>query len=170
MISKQHPEFLTVTCLNWVPILLDKEHKEIVIESLCYLVKEGRAKVFCFVLMDTHFHLIWQVMGDHKKEAVQRDFLKFTAQQILKNLRNIKSTLLNDLLVEAKDRKYQVWERNSLSVELHHAKVANQKIEYIHYNPVEAGICKLPEEYKYSSAKFYETGEKTFDWLTHYDE
>ncbi len=51
-------------------------------------------------------------MGDHKREDVQRDFLRFTAQQILKNLRNNNSPLLNELLVEAKDRKYQVWERN----------------------------------------------------------
>ncbi|MBL7872615.1 MAG: hypothetical protein JNM78_13445 [Cyclobacteriaceae bacterium] len=39
--------------------------------------------------------MIWQVIGDHKKEAVQRDFLRFTAQQILKNLRNTNSPLLD---------------------------------------------------------------------------
>ena len=37
-----------------------------------------------------------------------------------------------------------------------------QKMEYIHYNPVEAGLCSYPEEYKYSSAKFYETGVEEF--------
>ena len=113
MLSKYHPEFITVTCLKWVPILEAQEHKDIVIESLRFLVKGGRVKVSCFVLMDTHFHLIWQVMGEHKREDVQRDFLRFTAQQILKSLRNINSSLLNELLVEVKDRKYQVWERNS---------------------------------------------------------
>ncbi len=35
-------------------------------------------------------------------------------------------------------------------------EVFKQKMEYIHYNPDAAGICNLPEEYKYSSAKFYE--------------
>ena len=54
--------------------------------------------------------------------------------------------------------KYQFWERNALNTELRTAKVFNQKLNYIHRNPVEAGICKLPEEYKYSSALFYETG------------
>ena len=119
MISKYHPEFITVTCLNWIPVLETKEHKNIILESLDFLVKNGRVKVSGFVLMDTHFHLIWQVMGDHKREDVQRDFLRFTAQQILKNLRNSNSQLLNKLYVESKDRKYQVWERNSLSVELY---------------------------------------------------
>ena len=167
MLSKYHPEFITITCLNWVPILEAKEHKDIIIESLRFLVKDGRAKVSCFVLMDTHFHLIWQVMGEHKREDVQRDFLRFTAQQILKNLRNNNSPLLNELLVEAKDRKYQVWERNSLSVELYTSKVMNQKMDYIHYNPVDAGLCSVPEDFAFSSASFYERNESSFDFLSH---
>jgi len=104
LISKYHPDFVTVTCLNWAPVLAGREHKEIVMNSLRFLVKEERVRVSAFVLMDTHFHLIWQVMGEHTREDVQRDFLKFTSQQILKNLRNQNSPLLNDLLVEAKDR------------------------------------------------------------------
>jgi REP element-mobilizing transposase RayT len=168
--AKYHPDFITITCLNWVPILAHKEHKEVVIDSLRFLVKNERVRVSAFVLMDTHLHLIWQVMGDHKREDVQRDFLKFTSQQILKNLRNKNSALLNELLVHAKDRKYQVWERNSLSVELYSEKVLTQKLDYIHFNPVKAGLCGLPEEYEYSSARFYEKNELNYDFLNHYEE
>jgi len=164
MISKYHPEFITVTCLNWIPVLETKEHKNIILESLDFLVKNGRVKVSGFVLMDTHFHLIWQVMGDHKREDVQRDFLRFTAQQILKNLRNSNSQLLN------KDRKYQVWERNSLSVELYNSKAMIQKLEYIHSNPVQAGLCTLPEDYEYSSAWFYEKNELNYIFLSHFED
>ena len=45
-----------------------------------------------------------------------------------------------------------------------------QKLEYIHYNPVEAGLCNLPEEYKYSTARFYETGVNDWGFVTHYTE
>ncbi|MBS1680385.1 MAG: transposase [Bacteroidetes bacterium] len=148
MMSKYHPEFITITCLNWIPVLANKEHKDIVIGSLGFLVKSGRVKISSFVLMDTHLHLVWQVMDEHKREDVQRDFLKFTSQQILKNLRNANSPWLDELLVNGKDRKYQIWERNSLCIELYGQKVAKQKIEYIHNNPVEAGLCRLPEEYE----------------------
>jgi hypothetical protein len=41
-------------------------------------------------------------------------------------------------------------------------------MEYIHYNPVAAGLCAYPEDYKYSSAKFYETGVDEFEFLTHW--
>jgi putative transposase len=45
-----------------------------------------------------------------------------------------------------------------------------QKLEYIHYNPVVAALCGLPEEYKYSTARFYETGINNWDFITHYTE
>jgi len=167
--TKYYSEFITVICLEWLPVLANDKHKEIITESLRFLVKEKRVHVYDFVLMSTHFHLIWQVMGDHKREDVQRDFLRFTAQQILKQIRNDNSPLLEQLVVNAKDRKRQVWERNSLSIELRTAKVYDQKLDYIHYNPVLAGLCNYPEEYYYSSAKFYELNENTWDFLSHGD-
>ena len=85
-------------------------------------------------------------------------------------MRNSNSPLLNELLVEAKDRKYQVWERNSLSIEIHNSKTMVQKLNYIHANPVEAGLSHLPEEYEYSSAVFYEKNVLSYDFLSHYED
>jgi putative transposase len=65
--------------------------------------------------------------GNHKQEDVQRDFLKYTSQQILKRLKNNKSNLLPELRVNAKDRIYQVWERNSLGIPLWTPEVFQQK-------------------------------------------
>ena len=119
--------------------------------------------------MSNHFHLMWQMLGDYKREDVQRNFLKYTSQQILKVLRNEKSTMQAELLVQSKDRKYQVWERNPLSIPLWSAPVIDQKLEYIHYNPVKAGLCKYPWEYIYSSAGFYYKSDKRWSFLIHCD-
>src|SRR5688572_9057844 len=155
MIATSHAEFITVTCLEWKHVLKEDRFKDIIIESLTFLSNSKRVIVYGFVIMSNHFHLIWQMVGEHKREDVQRDFLKFTGQQILKCLRDEKSELQRELLVEAKDRKYQVWERNSLGIPLWTRDVFWQKLEYIHNNPVKAGLCELPEDYKYSSEGFY---------------
>lgn len=168
-LAREHPEFITVTCLNWIPIVMEDRFKNIIIESLSFLTKDNRIQVYGFVIMSNHLHMIWQMLGEHKREAVQRDFLKFTGQQILKHLRNEQSLLQSDLLVQAKDRKYQVWERNSLSIPLWSRNVFPQKLDYIHNNPVKAGMCRYPEEYKYSSAGFYLRDEKQWSFLVHYD-
>jgi putative transposase len=76
--------------------------------------------------------------------------------------------VLEKFYVGAKDRKYQIWERNPLSIDLFTKEVYIQKIDDINYNPVAAGVCTDPEEYKYSSAKFYETGVDEFGFATHW--
>ena len=136
---------------------------------MSFLQKDNPAVIYGFVIMQNHFHMIWQTLGEHKREDVQRDFLKFTGQQILKVLRNENSPMQDELLVNAQDRKRQVWERNSLGVPLWSGKVIWQKLNYIHNNPVKAGFCQYAEDYRYSSASFYRGGDKRWDFLTHVD-
>jgi putative transposase len=76
--------------------------------------------------------------------------------------------LLANFKVNKYDKEYQFWKREPLNVELISPAVFAQKLEYIHFNPVRAGICKYPEEYRYSSALFYHTGKDDFNMLTHY--
>jgi hypothetical protein len=52
-----------------------------------------------------------------------------------------------------------------LSIELLTESMFIQKLEYIHYNAVTAGLSKLPEEYYYSSAKFYFDGTDNLEFL-----
>lgn len=133
-----------------------------------FLVKDKRVRIFAFTIMENHIHLIWQMLPDNDPEAVQRDFLKYTAQRIKEDLQKKHPDVLCYFKVDAKDREYQFWERNALSVELRSHPVFIQKLEYIHWNPVKAGICTLPEEYKYSSALFCETGVDDWGFLSHY--
>ena len=168
-IEEYHPDFITTTCYEWKPILTEDRYKDIISDSLLFLANQNRIKVHAFVIMSNHFHLIWQIQKGNKREDVQRDFLKFTAYQLLKKLKEENTVLLEELLVNLKDRKHQVWQRNSLSIELRSEHVYQQKLEYIHNNPVKAGLCLLPEEYKYSSAKLYELNENDWIFLTHGD-
>ena len=93
--------------------------------------------------------------------------MKFTAQQIKFDLIKNHPLVLEKFKVDAADRQYQFWERNPLGIDLYSSPVFMQKLEYIHWNPVKAGLCNLPEEYYYSSAKFYHTGIDQFEMLTH---
>ena len=121
-------------------------------------------------LHDFKFARLIKVGGKHqqRRKAVQRDFLKYTAQKIKADLTKNHPAVMECFRVNAKDRTYQFWERNSLSIELRTHSVFLQKLEYIHQNPVRAGLSHFPEEYKYSSALFYHTGIDNWGFLTHY--
>ncbi|MFT3948089.1 MAG: transposase [Agriterribacter sp.] len=167
-IITEYPNFFTAMNLEWKKLLAPDKYKDIIVNSLRFLVQENRIILNAFVIMPNHLHFIWQMKAGQKADAVQRDFLKFTAQRIKADLLKNHPQVLAHFKVNAKDRQYQFWERNPLSIELRTNTVYEQKLDYIHWNPVKAGLCKIPEDYKYSSAKFYETGIDEFGFITHY--
>ncbi|MES2646796.1 MAG: transposase [Bacteroidota bacterium] len=167
-IITEYPQFFTATNLEWKRLLQPDKYKQVVIESLRFLVESNRVKVYAFVIMDNHLHLIWQMQAGIQPTAVQRDFLKFTAQKIKKDLVKNHPAVLALFKVNTSDREYQFWERNALSIELRTEKFFLQKFWYIHANPVKARLCTKPEQYKYSSALFYETGIDNWGFLTHF--
>lgn len=166
-IITEYPQFFTATNLEWKKLLKPDKYKDIIIESLRFLVKEKRIILYAFVIMDNHLHLIWQMQAGVSPESVQRDFLKYTAQQIKRDLQKNHPAVLAHFKVKAKDRRYQFWERNTLSIELSTEKVFQQKLNYIHNNPVSAGLCMQPEQYRYSSASLYELNKTEWEFLTH---
>lgn len=94
--------------------------------------------------------------------------MKYTAQQLKRSLASNNKEYLVSFKVNKYDRDYQFWKREQLVIELITPSVFEQKIDYIHYNPVVAGLCNYPEEYYYSSANFYLDGTDDFGILTHY--
>ena len=118
--------------------------------------------------MSNHIHVIWQPMFGFTPSDVQASFMKYTAQQLKRSLGNNDANMLAELKVNKYDRTYQIWKREPLSVELRTHAVFMQKLDYIHYNLVRAGLCINPEDYHYSSAKFYYDGIDHFKMLTHF--
>ena len=168
LFSEYYPDYFTATILEWKHLLKPEKYKEIIISSLEFLVKEQRIVVYAFCIMSSHIHVIWQVKQGYKPKDIQLAFMKYTAQMIIKDLRNNHKEVLEKCLVKAIDRKYQVWERNALSVALWTQAVFKQKLQYIHANPVVAGLCGFAEDYKFLSAAFYEKGVSEWKFITHY--
>ncbi len=163
-------QFYTATILNWKMLLNQVKYKQIIIDSLSFLSKEKRVKIYGFVIMDNHIHIIWQGTTLHSLKHTQLSFMKYTAQQIKFDLIKYNPDLLPYFMVEAKDRNYQFWERNSLSVDIMSSEVFIQKLNYIHNNPVKAGLCNNRIDYKYSSVKHYAGISYEFDFIEVYNE
>ena len=159
--------FFTATALNW-NIIFDEEAKKIIANSLKYLVEKNRIILLGFVVMPNHIHVICRINEDFLIEDVQRDFMKYTAQQIKFHLQAVDPEKLEQHLVNAKDWKYQIWKRKSLSIPIDNNLIFEQKLNYIHENPLQAKwhLVDKPEDYFYSSARFYATGIDHLNMLT----
>ena len=110
-------------------------------ESLKFLVTNRRIILNGFapiaIGVPNHIHLIWQMCAGINPSHVQRDFLKYTAQQIKFDLQQNQPALLEEFKVNVKDRSYQIGEHRPLSVPLWSPHVFQQKLDYIHQNPTQ---------------------------------
>lgn len=145
LLITEYPQFFTATILNWKKLLKPDKYKDIITDSLRFLVEDQRITLNSFVIMVNHIHLIWQMQALIHPQHVQRDFLKFTAQQIKKDLKKNHPEVLRCFESDANDRCYQFWKRRPFSIELRTNKAFQQKLDYIHWNPIRAGLCKFPK-------------------------
>ena len=160
-LSKDHfPYFITATTVNWLPLFKNPVIAEIVIDSLRFMIFEGRLSLYAYVLMDNHLHLVASAENLSREIACIKSF---TAQQCIdyyKEKNN--STILKQLafykLRHRKDRKYQFWQEGVHPKRLQDIEMMHQKIEYIHINPVRKGYVNKPELWRYSSARDYSGG------------
>ncbi len=68
------PYFYTATIAKWQNLLKPDKYKDVIIDSLKYLVAKGKIKVFAFVIMPNHIHLIWMMLGKKWKRNASCQF------------------------------------------------------------------------------------------------
>lgn len=158
--------FWTATINNWNHLLKEEAYKQVIIDSLANMSERGLIDVFGFVIMPNHIHLIWRTNKMNGKETAQGSFLKFTAHQFKRLLQQDPVTL-SKYAVNASNKKYEFWQRDSLAIDLYKRAVMLQKLHYIHMNPLAPHwqLAIDPADYFWSSAKFYERGINEFAFL-----
>ena len=157
--------FWTATIHQWLPLLERDCNKQMIVDYLKKLSDEGLISVFAFVIMPNHIHLLWRQNKLNGKETPKGSLLKFTGHEFLKLLKHEGKSHLYE--VQAANKKHEIWQRDSLGIKIYSVKVATQKLNYIHHNPVR-GKWQLAADYlqyHYSSARYYETGIDEFGFL-----
>ncbi len=149
--------FLTCTIVDWLPTFQSPAYFEIITNSLTYCRKNKNMRLYAYVIMENHLHL---VAGAPDLSRVIKEFKSFTAREIIALTKSAGRTeLLNQFMLQKKrykdDSKHQVWQEGAHPQIIRDEEVLNQKIAYIHNNPVRRGYVDAPEHWRYSSARNY---------------
>ncbi len=102
--------FYTATVFQWKPLLKVFHFEPVIVESLSYLHREGCIKVYGFVIMPNHMHLIWELKKQNGKESPVASFMKFTAKRFQKELKNNFPHILEQYKVAWNSRNYNLWQ------------------------------------------------------------
>ncbi len=163
--------FITPTIVNWIDLFTRQVYSELVLDSLRYCQNKKGLIIHAWCIMPSHLHLIISKSGNETLSGIIRDFKKFTSKAIIDEICNINESRKEWLLREFKVAgiplkrisKYKVWQDGNHPVELDSNKMLEQRLFYLHNNPVEQGIVFRAEDYVYSSAIDYCDGKGLLD-------
>jgi REP element-mobilizing transposase RayT len=165
-ISTGYAYYLTITVVDWIDIFSRPVYKHIIVDSINYCIVNKGLKVYCWCLMSNHLHMIASADNGSLSDIL-RDFKKFTSKALIQAVQEEAESrrlwMLNLFWYAGKNDKkikyIKVWQEGNDAKEIHSTAFLDEKMNYIHQNPVKAELVGNPEDYLYSSARDY-AGEK----------
>ncbi len=168
--NQEHFYFVTFTVVYWLDIFIRQEYKNIFIESVKYCQKEKGLLVGAWCIMTSHVHLAIATKGENKLEDIIRDLKSYTSRHIRKYMINNPHESRKEWMLwmmekagkkNSSNKDFQFWQQHNHPIELSTYEILQQRIDYIHSNPVEAGFVGNPSDWLFSSAGDYKgkTGE-----------
>ncbi|MFO7850851.1 MAG: REP-associated tyrosine transposase [Bacteroidota bacterium] len=168
------PYFVTSSIVSWIKIFNDEKIISILIDSIIYCQLNKGLEIYAYVIMPDHSHMVCRSISDNSLSDIFRDLKKFTSRSIIKYLKQYKSRIYSSWLDRFRDNNndsaehYRIWQNGYNPKELSSNKFMDQKIEYIHSNPVKAGLVSRPNDYIYSSARNYSEKKGVIDVVVTY--
>jgi REP element-mobilizing transposase RayT len=155
--------FLTFTVIDWVDVFTRLNYKNIIVESLAYCRENKGLKLYAWCLMTNHLHLVCSVEPPFGMSDFVRDYKRHTAKSILKEMEQSPESRRDWILYRFKQagkldcriEYYRFWQDTCHPIELITTEMMEQRINYIHENPVRNGAVASAEEYLFSSARNY---------------
>lgn len=154
--------FITLTLVGWVNLFDREAYKEIIVKNLQYCQQKEKLEIFAYVIMSNHIHMVCRRIDQDLNELMGR-FKSFSAKEFIdeinKNPKESRSYWLLNVFkhfatLGNQFKEYRLWKTNNQPTLISNNTMLDQKINYIHENPVRAGIVTDPQFYKYSSACF----------------
>jgi putative transposase len=155
--------YTTSTILAWQSLFEKEDNIQFLYDAWQFLKDDRRILLYSFVIMPNHIHWLYETRDPFKNEQIKHTFHSFTAKKLLQGMNDTERELFR---VGQKNREFQVWKANSLSVEIFSQKFFDQKMTYIHLNPSRAGLIQDNESYEPSSCQSYDVDKSLFPFLT----
>jgi REP element-mobilizing transposase RayT len=169
IVEVEAPQFITCTIVGWLPVFTREKYLEIITTSLAFCRQQKGLRLHGYVILDNHLHLL--VSSDNLSQ-VMRDFKRHTAKEIQEVARQDNKLWLLKQFEFFKDMqkvksRHQVWQEGFHPQAVTSEDMLRQKLDYIHYNPVRAGLVDRSEDWRYSSARDYLglDGVLEIDWI-----
>jgi putative transposase len=147
--------YFTSVAHDRLPIFQTDKLKQIAVDAFDEARRSAGLLIFAYVIMHDHYHIITD--GKRRPSDTLRYLNGISAKRILDHLKENAPASLEKLKMFEKNRgyKYSVWEHHPDKFLITGDSMFIQKRNYIHQNPVRAGLVENSDEYLYSSSRIW---------------
>ena len=149
-----YPHFITSTIMYWIPVFCRDDYSRVLVNSLNFCIEHKGLQVHGYVIMPHHFHGVCSQIDGNLSGAI-RDFKRHTSSLILRKLKEDSRISWLRAFEKAGGETPKFWDDSFHPMQIHKQQFFEQKLSYMHNNPLRAGFVENPEDWKYSSAGFY---------------
>jgi putative transposase len=153
--------FISFAVVYWIDLFIRKEYKDILIDSWKYCQKEKDLEIYGWCIMSSHVHMI---VGTKERplDKIVGEMKSFTSRSLRKAIEEHTGESRKEWILwmmkraglkNGNNKDWQLWQQHNQPIELLTIEMFYQKLQYTHYNPVEAGFVEHEEDYWYSSAR-----------------
>jgi REP element-mobilizing transposase RayT len=134
-------------------------------DYLDFCQKQKGLEVFAWCVMTNHVHLIVRAKEGYLLQNILRDFKRHTSKKVVEAIKENPQESRKEWLIDkfVGNAGISFWGTDNHPIELWSNKVIDQKLTYLHNNPVEEGLVFKPEQYVYCSAIDYAGGKGLLD-------
>jgi REP element-mobilizing transposase RayT len=129
------------------------------IDSLNYYRYQFDIKIIGYVIMPDHIHLLLYPQSEQSIIEFMRDFKRFTSGRITRQAKVERKSewikMFEQAGTETERAEFKVWQDSFWEQNIFTEDFLKQKLDYIHKNPVRAGIVNNAIDYFFSSARNY---------------
>jgi len=155
--------FITFSVVEWIDVFTRPLYCDILLDSIRYCQSKKDLVLHGWCLMTNHIHLLAAAKQNNLSDIL-RDFKKYTSKQLLTAIENNAAESRKEWMMKIftgqghnnlRNENRQFWRQDNHPEECYSHWFTMQKLNYMHLNPVVAGIVSLPEHYRLSSAQDY---------------
>jgi len=145
--------FVTFSCYRRHKLLLHSSTIEVFLEELARIRSEKRVRIFGYVVMPEHVHLVLHVPDTLKLGSVIAQLKSRSASRIISN-RILQ--LSDDCRMKRDGReRWAFWQPRCYDHNCRSNETLLEKIKYCHNNPVKRGLVTEPGMWRWSSYNWY---------------
>lgn len=174
--NSAYPHFVSFATVFWIDLFIRRFYSEIIVDSLSYCIDNKGLILNAWCIMTNHVHLIIRSETGELSD-IMRDLKKFTSKKLITCIQERPQESRKDWMLEMfsragkinpNNKNWQVWQQHNQPIELSNNTILDQRLDYLHMNPVKAGFVDKPEDWLFSSTKNYAGlgSMLTLEWIT----